>query len=552
MSGHAWWWSRLLRGALALPVLVLLIGVAPGVSGATGGSLGLTITPGQSTYVSGDQVNLVLQITNTGPTSCQVAGLTDGVVVVDSYTRDGSPVAPVSTILRYDDSLSSIIVGALAPLVPGQSTSIVWSTAINDLTGNQAFQAVTWAGDANPTADLLDAATPGAYVLRAHYQLPPIAGAPPDACSVASNVASASFTVVAGAPPAAGPVDGIVVDPLANDAFKKAVADCFKKFNAAGGDPLGIIPALTNSARTTTIRASAGGNSESATVPKDGKSPRDGGTGKGSDAGVNWNPTNTTKYGEGIARDPCASLYHELFHAYEDVMGISDDRAFGATGIPTTEVNATRAENAYRKSQGLTQRTKYGDRALPAAAGTKVPTCSLTGVIAGPPKQIQITAQDNDTDGLDNIVVVASTNSTVSVPAITRGTKNAVVVTATKINQANRATVSLYVTDVDGNLTKCDPVITTVTAGNQPLAVDRFTNVPSAEHFVHVSNGRGTSGLVGVVVRVDGHPFVVTLRPGQTRIVDVASAMTRPSGNTMLLTPLGRPGAFADIVIADS
>jgi hypothetical protein len=50
------------------------------------------------------------------------------------------------------------------------------------------------------------------------------------------------------------------------------------------------------------------------------------------------------------------------------------------------------------------------------------PTCTLTGVIAGPPKQIQITAQDT-LSGLDCILVTTSTNATTSVPAFTPGTQ---------------------------------------------------------------------------------------------------------------------------------
>lgn len=544
--------ALLCRAVLVVPLALLATGLASVGAGATGGPLSLSVTPDQTVYVSGDQVTLTLQVTNAGGTPCEVADLTDGVVVVDGFTRDGVPVTPASTILRYDDSLGSIIAGALTTLDPGQSLLVPWASAINDLTGNQALTSVTFAGDDNPPADLLDVATPGAYEVQVHYEVPAISGAPADVCTIGSNVASATFTVVAAPPPPAGPVDGIVVDPLANDAFKKAVADCFAKFDAAGGDPMGIMPALRNSTKTTTIRSSAGGNSESATVPNDGKSARDGGTGKGSDANVNWNPNNTTKYAEGIARDPCASLYHELFHAYEDVMGISDDRIFGTTGIPTTEVNATRAENAYRKAQGLPLRTKYGDRALPAAAGTKVPTCVLSATIAGPPKQIQITVQDNDTDGLDNVVPVGTTNATVTFPAITRGTKNAVVVTATKTNQANPATVSLYVTDVDGNLTKCDPVVTTVTVGSRLLSSTTFTALPRSEHLLHVANASGSRGLAALVVRVDGRPFAVALRPGQSRVVDVGPAMTRPTGNTIVFTPVGRPGGSADVVIADS
>ena len=86
------------------------------------------------------------------------------------------------------------------------------------------------------------------------------------------------------------------------------------------------------------------------------------------------------------------------------------------------------------------------------------PSCALTGVIAGPPKQLQITVQDSD-DGLKSIEVTVSDNATVSVPPFAVGETGALVVTATKTNQTLGAHVALRVTDVNGNVTDCDPLI---------------------------------------------------------------------------------------------
>ncbi|MDQ6616397.1 MAG: type III secretion system effector protein [Actinomycetota bacterium] len=546
-----------LRVAVMLPLSAFLVGgVAMPAAHAAGGPVALTITPDQPSYTPGQPVTLTLQLTNNGSTPCQASDLVDGNVVLDSYLRNGSPVPEPSSLIRYDDSLSSLILHSLHTINPGSSLSLVWTTTTNELTGGQAFMEVPFPGDVIGPVDFLDAATPGNYVLQAHYQLPPpITLLPPDSCSVSSNVATASFTVIPGAVPAAG-VDGIVIDPLANAAFNKDYKDCLAKFQAAGGDPMGIIPVLTASTFTTTVSASVGGNSEVATTPNDGKSPRDGGTGKGSNTQVNWNNKNTNKFDDGVARDPCAELYHELFHAYEDIKGISDDRNFPGTMIPTVEVNATRAENAYRKAQGLPLRTSYttttGELKLPVAAGTKVPTCVLTSIVAGPPKKITVTVRDSDPDGLDNIVVAAVKNATVTVPAVTRGTRTAIVVTATKTNQAQPSSVTLYVTDVDGNLVRCDPVEATVTRQAGVPETSRLSDIPATEHLLHVANGPGSTGLRDLVVRVDGHRIDVILNPGQTRVVDIGRAFTAATGNTVLLTPLGRPGASADVVIADS
>ncbi|HCV42806.1 MAG TPA: hypothetical protein DGH68_04940, partial [Bacteroidetes bacterium] len=91
------------------------------------------------------------------------------------------------------------------------------------------------------------------------------------------------------------------------------------------------------------------------------------------------------------------------------------------------------------------------------------PSCVLTGVIPGPPKQILVTVQDIGS-GLSSIVPVTLTNATMSVAPFTVGTTSAVLVTATKINQALSATIVLRSTDVAGNSVVCDPVYTTISA----------------------------------------------------------------------------------------
>jgi hypothetical protein len=91
------------------------------------------------------------------------------------------------------------------------------------------------------------------------------------------------------------------------------------------------------------------------------------------------------------------------------------------------------------------------------------PSCAITGIIPGPPKQILVTIQDTES-GLASIVPVTLVNATLSIPAFTVGTTSPVVVTATKINQSIASTVVLRATDVAQNSTVCDPVYTTLSA----------------------------------------------------------------------------------------
>jgi subtilisin-like proprotein convertase family protein len=98
-----------------------------------------------------------------------------------------------------------------------------------------------------------------------------------------------------------------------------------------------------------------------------------------------------------------------------------------------------------------------------AATDPNPPSCAVTQIIPGPPKQIRVTIQDTQS-GLASIVVVTATNATVSIPSFTVGTTSPVIVTATKTNQSLPSTVVLRATDVAGNAVECDPVYTTISA----------------------------------------------------------------------------------------
>src|SRR6202171_2934522 len=176
---------------------------------------------------------------------------------------------------------------------------------------------------------------------------------------------------------------------------------------------------------------------------------------------------------------------------------------------------------------------------------TTPPSCTLTAVIAGPPKQVKITVQDVDS-GLQSITVTKNVNATVDVPAFTPGTKAPVVVTGTKTDQSKGAQVGLRATDVAGNVTDCDPEFLTI----KPGEVQRIRDVPRSEHRLTLSNGSpGLRTLRGTGNRKDfelGH-----LRSGEVRVLDISSAMVAGSRNTVTIRGYGRRGTSADIVLSD-
>ena len=150
--------------------------------------------------------------------------------------------------------------------------------------------------------------------------------------------------------------------------FQKAVNACLDKIRADGDDAKSILQALEDSARDHQIKPGNGVNGTVADDSKDSRSKDDGGTGKGTTSTTEWDPTLTKPYADGVARDPCATLLHELRHALDADEGSMDYRRDPDTKIQNQELKASTAENRYRKNQGLPQRTMYGKTKLPKSA----------------------------------------------------------------------------------------------------------------------------------------------------------------------------------------
>ncbi|MGI9174234.1 MAG: T9SS type A sorting domain-containing protein [Rhodothermales bacterium] len=112
-----------------------------------------------------------------------------------------------------------------------------------------------------------------------------------------------------------------------------------------------------------------------------------------------------------------------------------------------------------------------------ASGDTEAPECTLLGVDPGPPTRLNVRVQDVGS-GLASITVVKDKNATVAWEAFAPGTRDAVNVTATKIDERERATVALEVTDLAGHTTTCDPVVTTLSA-DVPEAFSLEQNYPN-------------------------------------------------------------------------
>jgi hypothetical protein len=156
--------------------------------------------------------------------------------------------------------------------------------------------------------------------------------------------------------------------------------------------------------------------------------------------------------------------------------------------------------------------------------------------------------------GLASIVVTQHVNANVTWPPFTPGTTQPVVVTGTKINQNQTSTVALRVTDRAGNITTCDPVLSTLkiskTHGRKGKARESYTALPWAESKVQLTNG--DPGVRSVRLIVNGKNFrVIRIAPGTQRNVDVSRAMKPGSANRITVIAHGSNGSSVLVVISD-
>jgi len=344
----------------------------------------------------------VLVLTNTGSQPCQVAATTLGTVTLTRVEQDGVPVAPVAILPSFDEDVGELLRQRLQTLDPGASLDLPLQVvpAGDD---RHSLLEVSWAPEFTIGALYpFDPAKP--LILEARYAVPVLPDAGPPLCaagSTAAGVTTVQSSWLWWAIAAGGGlmllVGGLVVVLLLRRRRQRVMAaaaavllfavgvavldlrpapasatiatgdsslagplgDCLDSMRAPGGDPRGILPTLDDpSVRVTVVRdTGGGGNGEYRISP--------------TQIFVIWDPDDTDPYTDGTPRHPCDSLYHELYHAFEDTTpeGVNLHECIlvdgTRTGIAVKEVNAVRAENARRTALGRPARTEYGGHTLP-------------------------------------------------------------------------------------------------------------------------------------------------------------------------------------------
>ena len=397
------------RLACVSAALVLMVVAWPSPAHADNG-LGLDVRPPSGT---GDPMRLVLAVTNDTGGPCALSTTAEGTVQVVSVRRDGQEVSPVLGRSFYLNGIGKAIAAGMVKAEPGSTVEVpVVGYRTGD--GGMVLRSVEATADGGGLDTLWPIGAPGRYEITASYAIPAVAAEFAGAatpCAGTTATRTIAFTPGVAAEQREFPwlwlafgvlgllllgvlvvvlarrrhrataaalvlvmvvATGILVSPRAARAdvkidpkggipvpgdFEQAVNDCFAGFAAPGGDPAGVMRRLKDpkTPRVTIVPTTGESGAFDTSFSKDGK---------GSST-VTWNPTSTDELENGLPRDPCSSLYHELNHADGISKGNEPQGLCGDTGIRSAEVKATFAENRYRKAKKLPLRTEYQGKKLP-------------------------------------------------------------------------------------------------------------------------------------------------------------------------------------------
>jgi len=161
-----------------------------------------------------------------------------------------------------------------------------------------------------------------------------------------------------------------------------------------------------------------------------------------------------------------------------------------------------------------------------------------------------VTVQDTDS-GIASLVLVESYNANVVFPAFPFGTKDPITVVATQVSTNNNFFFSFVATDTEGNQTTCDPVIADLLREGGSPDSQTWSGLPDFENKVTIINP-ASGGVRGATIDVNGVRFQMSgLGDGESRTIDVSSAMLPGTSNTISATVHGSPGGTATIMIAN-
>jgi hypothetical protein len=229
--------------------------------------------------------------------------------------------------------------------------------------------------------------------------------------------------------------------------------------------------------------------------------------------------------------------------------GVTDAKGHATFTYSSSATGTDTWTASFVDAAGATQTSNEATKTWTAESGdTTSPVCVLNATLPGPPKAIQVLVQDAQS-GIKSIVVDDSANATTVVPSFTAGDTGPQLVTSTKDDQALSSHLALTVTDMAGNVTKCDPLVPGMgrSGALHGLVTRTFAGVDAKQTKVTIANG--APGLGTFLVRVNGRPFTIHVAAGHRRTIDVAPAMKPGKHNTIVVKAQGASKGSATATI---
>jgi len=403
---------RVLSVFSVIGIVSLLSGTSYAQAAAAQSDLSATVT-------SKDPKKTTLRLVNTSATACQLATTATGTVAITKVLQGGKIVQPLANDSASDEDIGYLLQSQLKTLQPKQSATL--SLPVYKVGSSYILRATTWSDGAGSFTSEYPISVSEPLKLELGYNLPitPSNGAPACSMAFASNTGQGMdwpkwaligggilvvflviFLVIWGLrkrprqnlPKAKIAIVVLLIASIGLSSYQAPHAyatdivippelqstydGCISVFMANRDITGPILDLLNNPANHFTIvhTTTAGSDMTGRPAP-----------GGGGIFTIYWNPADHHRYaGTGGFPDPCTVLYHELYHALDQLRGTFSRTDCAGSGIETKEVMATRAENELRVRLGLPPRSHYGDRPLPSGSCTAGPRpASCTGEHCG-------------------------------------------------------------------------------------------------------------------------------------------------------------------------
>lgn len=177
-------------------IAIVLFGVAFFLLLAKGSAaLILTASTDKASYSSGDSINLVVRLTNSGTRETCVSDMVLGNIKFLSVTRNGKSVEMRTAPSYYITSLSEMMKAKLKRIAPGESTAVALSSSQDPGLDANAFYSTTPKGTYGMST-FYKVGAAGTYEMKIAYEYP---GEPshdcPDVFKKTIESATVTFTV---------------------------------------------------------------------------------------------------------------------------------------------------------------------------------------------------------------------------------------------------------------------------------------------------------------------------------------------------------------------